>query len=232
MKKTEVIALLKSNSDERGVAHWNKRFAKDTNLKSFGIGLTKLRKLAKQIGKDPGLAARLWKSDVYDVKIIALLIDDPKVITEDQAEQQVEDLAAGHLAHVFSTCGAPLSKTAFAPDLANKWVISKDPNRRRCGYGLVSELTKVKTKKAPEDAYFLKHIQQIDQSFDKEELAVLLAMGGAIMSIGIRNKNLHPIALNVARKIGPIDFDPDGRCDPFDPVKHLTGDYVKQKLGV
>ena len=57
-------------------------------------------------------------------------------------------------------------------------------------------------------------------------------MGGAIMSIGIRNKNLHPIALNVARKIGPIDFDPDGRCDPFDPVKHLTGDYVKQKLGV
>ena len=40
------------------------------------------------------------------------------------------------------------------------------------------------------------------------------------------------VALKIARAIGPIDFDPDGRCDPFDVVKHLTGSHAKKKLGL
>jgi len=77
MTKTQVIALLKENRNERGVANWKKHCAK-SKLKSFGIGLTQLRKLAKQIGRDHKLAWELWKSDNYDVKVIGLLIDDPK----------------------------------------------------------------------------------------------------------------------------------------------------------
>ena len=50
------------------------------------------------------------------------------------------------------------------------------------------------------------------------------------MGIGKRNKVLNAAALEVAVKIGPIDFDPDGRCDPFDVAKHLTSDYLKKKL--
>ncbi len=45
MTKTQVRALLEENRNERGIAHWNKRSWK---LKSFGIGLTQLRKLAKK----------------------------------------------------------------------------------------------------------------------------------------------------------------------------------------
>ena len=70
--KAQVMALLKENQNERGIAHWKK---KPRSLKSFGIGLTQLRKLAKQIGKNHKLALQLWKSDVYDAKIIGLLID-------------------------------------------------------------------------------------------------------------------------------------------------------------
>ena len=85
LTKTQVLTLLKENQSERGIAHWNK---KPQKLKSFGIGLTRLRKLAKQIGRDHKLALRLWKSDVYDAKIIGLLIDDPKQISYAQAEKQ------------------------------------------------------------------------------------------------------------------------------------------------
>ncbi len=232
MKKTEVIALLKANQDERGIKHWKDRCAKDTSLKSFGIGLTKLRKLAKQVGKDHEMAMQLWDSDIYDVKIISLLIDDPKTITLEQAEQQVEQLDGGYLAHVFSACGTPLAKTPFVRELADKWIISEDSIRKRCGYGLLYELSKSKKKDAPDDAYFLEQIAHVGKSFDGESIAVLMAMGGAVMGMGVRNKTLHPAALKVAKAMGPIDFDFDGKCDPFDVVKNLTSDYVKQKLGV
>ena len=48
MTKTQVLALLKENQNERGIAHWKKSGKKGSKLKSFGIGLTQLRKLAKQ----------------------------------------------------------------------------------------------------------------------------------------------------------------------------------------
>ena len=111
MTKTEVIALLKENRNERGIAHWKKLATADAaHLTSYGIGLTQLRKFARQIGRDHKLAQQLWKSNVYDAKIIGLLIDDPAQLTRKQVEQQVENLSGGYLAHVFSACGATLPK--------------------------------------------------------------------------------------------------------------------------
>ena len=96
----------------------------------FRIGLTVLRKLAKKIGRNHKLALQLWTSDFYDAKIISLLIDDPKKISREQVEEQVEEMNQGHLAHVFSTCNATLSKTPFARDLAVDWMKSESNIRK------------------------------------------------------------------------------------------------------
>ena len=162
MTKTRVLALLKENRNERGIEHWKK---KPRKLKSFGVGLTQLRKLAKQIGRDHKLAQQLWKSDVYDAKIIGLLIDDPKQLSREQAEEQVEGLQGGMFSHVFASCDATLAKTPFAFELARDWMESKDDMRRRCGYTLLYELSK-KNPKGMDDAYLLGRIDHI-QSRDR-----------------------------------------------------------------
>ena len=232
MNTNEVLALLEANKNDRGIENWNKLGAKTGDLKSFGIGLTQLRKLAKQIGKDRDLALKLWEADVYDGRVIALLIDDPKAMTQEQAETQVEELGSGELSHVFSSCGATLAKTSFVVELASKWMNGEDPVRRRCGYGLLYEVSKSKKKSAPNDAFFLERIEHIRKTFDQEERSVRFSMGSALMGIGTRNALLHTAALKLARAIGPIHFDPNGKLGPFDPVKHLTSDYVTKKLGV
>ena len=56
MNKTEVMALLKEHQNERGIANWKRKGQGSTGLKSFGIGLTQLRKLSKKIGRDAKLA--------------------------------------------------------------------------------------------------------------------------------------------------------------------------------
>ncbi|MGI9200004.1 MAG: DNA alkylation repair protein [Woeseiaceae bacterium] len=232
MTKSDVLEHLKSNQDARGIAHWQDHKEKSGGLQSYGVGLTKLRKYAKTIGVDAKLAKQLWNSKVYEMKIISLLIDDPKKITVEQAEAQVDQLKGGYLAHVFSSCDAKLAKTPFVVELADQWIKSKDQERKRCGYGLLYEISKQKKKSAPDDEYFLGHIATIDKTYAKQNIDIVLAMGGALLGIGKRNKKTNAAALKVARKIGPIDFDPDGRCDPMDVSKHLTSDYVKQKLGI
>ena len=137
MTHNQVLSLLQENQNDKGIQKWMQKNSKKNSLKSFGIGLTVLRKLAKQIGRDHELALQLWESDIYDAKIIALLIDDPKKITKIQAEKQVEHLDQGHLAHVFSSCDASLAKTPFVVSLAMEWIGSEDPMRRSCAYGLI-----------------------------------------------------------------------------------------------
>lgn len=233
MTVSEVLALLDAERDERGMSHWEKLGPSTGGLRSYGIGLTRLRKLAKTIGRDRKLAQALWKTDVYDARIIALLIDDPARITRDQAEAQVEQLAGGMLAHVFASCDATLAKTPFVVELADQWVRSDDPVRRDCGYGLLYEASKFSGKKAPSEAFFLAHVERIGNTIDTESEKVRLSMGAALMGIGKRSATLNRAALKVAQHVGPIEFtSASGACEPFDVAKHLTTDRLKEKLGV
>ena len=229
MTKTQVLALLKENRNERGVAHWKK---KPHTLKSFGIGLTQLRKLAKQFGRDHKLAQQLWKSDTYDAKVIGLLIDDPKQVTREQAEKQVDGLHGGMLAHVFASCDATLAKTPFAFELACDWMESKDDMRRRCAYALIYELSK-KNVNGMDDAWFVACIDHVRDTIHGEEMWVRESMNGALMGIGKRNRKLNKAAIRAAKAIGPVDIDygDDNSCEPLDVLKHLTSDYLKKKLG-
>jgi hypothetical protein len=232
MTRTEVMSLLRANRNERGIKSWNGPGIETRGLKSFGIGLTQLRKLAKRIGRDHQLALSLWKSDNHDARIVALLIDDPKEMTREQAEAQVEQVDAGMLSHVFSSCDATLPKAAFALDLAGDWIESDDPMRRSCGYGLIYELSKNKRRKELTDAFFLDCIRRIDDGIDEEEKPVRRSMGCALMGIGKRNKTLNTAAIKVAKRVGPIDFDGGGAgCEPFDVLKHLINERLQEKLG-
>ena len=68
MKKEELIQLLLEQQDEIGIKHWENI---PSTLGSCGVGLTILRKLAKQIGKNHELSLDLWNSDNHDVRALA-----------------------------------------------------------------------------------------------------------------------------------------------------------------
>ena len=233
MTKTQALALLKENRNERGIANWKKGGHGDGKLKSFGIGLTVLRKLAKQVGRNHALALELWETDVYDAKVLGLLIDDPKQLTREQAEEQVEGLEGGMLAHVFSSCDATLAKAPIAFELACDWIDSPDEMRRDCGWGLLYELSK-KNPRGMDDAFLLGCIDRVEKDIDDEPTRVRMAMAGALVGIGKRNKELNRAAVRVAKQVGPIDFKSGSgsKCDPFDPYKHLTSEYVRKKLAL
>jgi hypothetical protein len=231
MTVQDVLALIEPHRDERGIAHWQRRFP-DSAMRSLGVGLTVLRGLAKQIGRDHELAQRLWAEDLYEARVIALLIDDPSRITRAQAEAQVEQLAGGQLAYVFSSCDASLAKVPFVRALADDWMVSADPVRQGCGYGLLYEMSKEKGKKAQDEAYFVRCIDQVERSHTTATVGVRLAMASALMGVGKRSASLNRRALEVARALGPVDWDPTGACEPFDAVKHLDSERLRAKLGI
>jgi 3-methyladenine DNA glycosylase AlkD len=231
MNEAEVHALVASHADERARAHHRELFP-DSPLTALGVPLTKLRKVAREVGRDRALAQTLWHSDVYELRLLALLIDDPKAITVEQAEAQVEHVTDGQLAHVFASCDATLAKSPVAVEVAERWTHADDALRRRCGHTLVYELSKSRKKSAPDDAWFAERIAHIDATWSTEDIDGRMAMATALMGMGKRSAALWPEALRVAEDIGPVDFDPTGGCAPLDVVKHIDHPRVREKLGV
>jgi hypothetical protein len=137
------------------------------------------------------------------------------------------------LTHVFSFCGATLAKSAIAFELAVSWQKSDSMPRKKSAYGLLYELSKNKRDKRLSDDFFLATISDINQTIDNEPKSVKLSMVTALMGIGKRNLTLNIAAINVAERIGAIDFNEgDSKCEPFDILKHLTSDYLKQKFAI
>ena len=209
MTKTEVLDLLKENRDARGEANWKEMGDRTGGLTSFGIGLTKLRAIAKQVGRDHDLALNLWNERNHDAKIIGLLIDDPKQLTRDQVEKQVDGAGPGMLSHVLSSCDATLPKSPIAFEMRRAgWRAKTRPPQ--CGYGLrIRAGQSQETKRLHRRV--LSRLRRRRQNDAKEENRVRVGMGGALMSIGQAQQEAQRRSIKVAKAIGPIHFSDGDR---------------------
>jgi 3-methyladenine DNA glycosylase AlkD len=225
MTKDEVVKLLESQKNEKGMDHWERLY--QGPLSSYGLGVTQLKKLAKKIGKDHKLAQLLWDVPNYDIKTLATIIDNPKEVTPQQVDHQIQGADFWLLSH--SYCSNLLAKTPFVKDQAEQWMLSKNDLQRRCGYLLLYHIAK--DNKALEDSYFQPILDTIEKFLPSEENFVKDAMNNALLMIGQRSKGLNKRALEVAKNIGQVEVDyGDNSCQPIDCVKHLSSERIQQKF--
>jgi 3-methyladenine DNA glycosylase AlkD len=224
MTITEIKALLEANKNERGMKHWEKW---NMPWSSYGLGLTQLKKIAKQIGRDHELALELWKQHNYDMVTLATMLDEPSKVTREQVEEQVKSLQFWMLAH--SYCSNLMPKVSFQKDLAEEWIEEKDDIRRRVAYLLLYNIAR--DDKKLDDAWFEPLIDRIKENLQSEENFVKDAMNNALIMIGSRSKALHGRAVSAAQFIGKVDVDyGDNSCVAMDAISHLNSDRIKKKF--
>ncbi len=226
----QAIDLLEWHRDERGVAHWEKRNATNGRWSSYGIGLTKLKKLAKQLGgPDAAFAEALRSEPVWECRILAILLEDPKELTVEQATRQVESLDFWMLSYVWCTTLAP--RLPYRNELAERWIDEPDDIKRRWGWMIVAEIAKA--DKFPGDEAFRPLLSRIERELPGGENFVRDAMNNALLAIGMRSAALRTKALAVAKAIGPVVVDyGDNACKAVDVTAHLNSERVIRKLGI
>lgn len=227
MTKTEVINLLESNKNQRGIDSWVKMGGDPAH--SYGLGLTQLKKLAKQVGKSHELALELWAMPIYDCKTVAALIDEPKMVSREQVESQTMELDGWLMAYTYY--GNLVAKTSFQQELAADWIDEKDDLKRRCAWLCINNLAK--SKKRPSDDYFGPLLERIGKELKGEENFVKEAMNNALFSIGTSSQPLHVRAVEIARDLGKVVVDYGANsCEALDCNKHLNSPRILKKMGV
>ena len=66
--------------------------------RAFGVPVSKLRPLAREIGRDHGLAEQLWASGFHEARLLATMIGDPREMSEAAMDRWAGDFDRGTFA--------------------------------------------------------------------------------------------------------------------------------------
>ncbi len=223
MRLEDVLRRLRSLADPEAVEGMA-RFGinpKDT----LGISIPQLRRIAKEIGKDHGLARELWSSGIHEARILACFVDDPEAVTEKQLEGWVRDFDSWDVCD--QCCMNLFDKTEFAYDKAVEWSAEGEEFVKRAAFALMASLA-VHDKRAP-DEQFATFLPIIKREAIDDRNYVKKAVNWALRQIGKRNLNLNAIAIKAAEKIQEIDSR-SARWIASDALRELRSEKVQARL--
>ncbi len=222
MAYNQVIKKLRAMSNPEAVAGMA-RFGINPE-RALGISIPDLRRMAKETGKDPLLARRLWDSEIHEARILAGMIDDPEEVSEEQIDRWAKDFDSWDLCD--QCCSNLFDKTPFAHQKAVEWAERREKFVKRAGFVLMACLA-VHDKKA-EDKTFLKFLFIIKRESRDERNFVRKAVNWALRQVGKRSLFLNEAAVRAAREIKEIDSKP-AKWIASDALRELTDEKVRKK---
>lgn len=192
---------------------------------AFGVTVTELRRLARGLRPDHELAAALWLSGVHEARILASLVDDATLVTEEQMDAWVSGLDSWDVCD--AVCGNLFDRTPFALDKAVEWAGREPEFERRAGFATMAWAA-VHRKDLPDRA-FATLLPTIRESSTDDRTYVKKAVSWALRQIGKRSQGLNATAIRTAEQIGRIDARAS-RWVARDALRELRSDAVRSRL--
>lgn len=193
--------------------------------KAYGVPVGVLRPLAKRLGRDHELALALRRTGVFEARILAALVADPKSLTAREMDRWAGEFE--NWADCDAACSNVFDRTPHAYRKAAAWTRRRPEFVRRAGFSLMAALA-VHDKGAP-DASFLAFLPLIEQGAGDGRNGVKKGANWALRQIGKRNRRLNREAIACARRISKQPT-PAARWVASDALRELTGDKVRARL--
>ncbi len=169
--------------------------------KLLGITTVQLRAMAKQIGRNDELAEELWCSGIFEARLLAAFIADPKRLTRRQADAWAKDFECW--ADCDGLCIHLFRKTPFAHDLAVAWSRRPEELVKRAGFTMMATLAV--HDKAASNEVFRSYLKRVAEEVTDERHNVKKGVNWALRQIGKRNPILNREAIRTTKRIQKLD---------------------------
>lgn len=193
--------------------------------RAFGVPMPEVRALAKELGKDHGLALALWETGYHEARILAGLVDDPALVTEAQMDLWAAGFDSWDVCD--QCCSNLFDRTKYAYGKALAWTRDGREFVRRAGFVMMATLA-VHDKKAPDQVFEL-FFPFIVQGSTDERNFVKKAVNWALRQIGKRNAALNSKAIAAAERIQALDSR-SARWIAADALRELRSPAVLKKV--
>jgi len=219
MNVSEVLARLRTMASLRnrdGMARYGINVAD-----AWGIPVSRLRQLAREIGRDHRLALELWDSGVHEARILAALVDEPEHVTIEQMEAWVRQFDSWDVCDV--VCNELFRRHPDVWETARRW--SSDPGGyvRRAGFALMAILAVHDHDSA--DRRFETFFPCILAGASDDRPYVTRAVNWALRQIGKRSIGLNRRCIVLAKKVRALGT-PGARWIASDALRELASPKV------
>lgn len=223
MSYEEIIQLLEDNADPDSLAGMAKMGI--TPEQAYGVRIPVLRKIAKQAGRNSELAKKLWSKNTRETRILACMIEDPKTITEAQAEEWVKEFDYWEIC---DQCIMNLfDRTEFTVRKIHEWTIRDEEYVKRAGFALIARVAW--SDKSKSDEEILEFLPLIIREANDDRNMVRKAINWALRQIGKRNLFLNKEAIKTAEEIMEMESK-NAKWIASDAIRELTSEAVLKRL--
>lgn len=211
MTAEEVLRELQSLGDEKMRAIHTKSGATQAQ---FGVKMGDIRKVAKKIKSDHDLGLELWKTEIIDAQLLALLIIKPRVLTVSQLDEMAGLVRFGWVADWFASY--VIKDHPKRDELRRLWMPSQDPWKSRLGWGLMAG----KVAREADQLDLDRILDDLEKKMPKAEAPVQWTMNNTLAAIGINHTKYRKRALEIGEKLGIYrDYPVSKGCtSPFAPI--------------
>ena len=219
----EALAWLKKHS-KKSVRDGMARYA-IPNDKALGVLMGDIQKLAKQLGRDHTLALEMWKTDVYEARMLCAYIDEVDKVTPARMDAQAR--AFDNWAICDTLCFALWVRTPHVMVKIRKWATRRDEFVKRASFALLASVAL--KDEAASDAEFRRGLELIEKAATDERNFVKKAVNWALRGIGSRNLALNEGAVALSKKLA-ASKEPAPRWIGKDALRQLGSPATRRRL--
>lgn len=195
-----IIQELRRQANPKNVAGMM-RFGIRSDGTLLGISIPWLRRKARGVGKNHGLALQLWRANIHEARLLAAFIEEPEKVTARQMDTWAGQFDSWDICD--QVCSNVFDRTPFAYHKARRWVRDRREFVRRAGFAMMAALA-VHDKGAP-DARFVAFLPTIKRYATHERNFVKKSVNWALRQIGKRNAALRKQAIRTAKEIEQME---------------------------
>lgn len=195
------------------------------NDDALGVRMGDIQKLAKQLGRDHALALALWKTGVYEARMLSAYVDEPARVTAAQMDAQAR--AFDNWAICDTLCFVLWVRTPHASSKIRRWATHRGEFVKRASFALLASVA-LRDEQA-RDADFLRGLKLVEKAAADERNFVKKGVNWALRGIGSRNLALNAAALAVADRLAR-SADPAPRWVGKDALRQLRSPATRRRL--
>ena len=171
----------------------------------FGVSISDLKTIAKQIKGDQALACELYDTGNYDAMYLAGIVADGTQMSK----KQLQAWAKGATSRTLAAYTVPwvAAESPHARELALKWIDSKQESIACCGWNTYAGMVALRPDEELDLAEIGKLLERVVDQIGAAPNDVRYTMNGFVIAVGGYVKPLLKQAKAAAKRIGAVSVD-------------------------
>ena len=164
---------------------------------AFGIPVGVLKQRARQIGRDHDLGRALWRTGIYEARMLAAFIGDPARVTPAEMDRWCKDFDSWGICD--TVCFSLWDRTPHAMKKIRQWSTRREEFVKRAAFALLASVSL--HDKTMSDAEFVKCLPIIERGAADGRNFVKKGVSWALRVVGRRSRALHKSSIALSKRL-------------------------------